>query len=403
MSELINAKTDRNDLRRHLLTTVSALALIGSLSAAPDAKADDADRPTVWVELGGQLEQMQGGQEPFAPSALTAAMPPTFLSLQNAQKPLLFSYGGEGAVSFEPEGSDWVFSASIRYGRSNGARQHHQITPNGKVYFDLKTPFTFVHSLYPMSRVKFEDLDAKQNEAHTVVDFQAGKDVGLGIFGHHGSSVLSGGIRFAQFTSKSSVNLHMEPDLQYPVPTAPITNVTGFRSWYLAKVHFHDDALLANSERSFRGFGPSLAWKASAPFVGNSDRGEIALDWGANAAILFGRQKANGHHQTTVLSYYKTAQSRNHIHGYVIGAAVFGTVSVIPHNNAAPINRARTVIVPNLGGFAGLSFQRANAKVSFGYRADFFFGAMDGGIDTAKKENRGFYGPFASVSVGLGG
>jgi hypothetical protein len=37
------------------------------------------------------------------------------------------------------------------------------------------------------------------------------------------------------------------------------------------------------------------------------------------------------------------------------------------------------------------------------YRADFFFGAMDGGIDTAKKENVGFYGPFATISIGLGG
>jgi hypothetical protein len=28
---------------------------------------------------------------------------------------------------------------------------------------------------------------------------------------------------------------------------------------------------------------------------------------------------------------------------------------------------------------------------------------MDGGIDTAKMENVGFYGPFASVSVEIGG
>ncbi len=59
--------------------------------------------------------------------------------------------------------------------------------------------------------------------------------------------------------------------------------------------------------------------------------------------------------------------------------------------------------MPNLGGFAGISFIFQSAKVSLGYRADFFFGAMDGGIDTAKNENVGFYGPFASVSVGLGG
>jgi hypothetical protein len=60
-------------------------------------------------------------------------------------------------------------------------------------------------------------------------------------------------------------------------------------------------------------------------------------------------------------------------------------------------------VVPDLGGFAGLSWCVPNAKVAIGYRADFFFGAMDGGIDGAHRENVGFYGPFASISVGLGG
>jgi hypothetical protein len=60
-------------------------------------------------------------------------------------------------------------------------------------------------------------------------------------------------------------------------------------------------------------------------------------------------------------------------------------------------------MVPNLGGFAGISFKYPDAKVSFGYRADFFFGAMDSGIDVVHKENRGFYGPFATISVGIGG
>ena len=49
--------------------------------------------------------------------------------------------------------------------------------------------------------------------------------------------------------------------------------------------------------------------------------------------------------------------------------------------------------VPNVGGFAGLSFNYADAKISFGYKADFFFGAIDGGIDTRKNENRGFSAP----------
>jgi hypothetical protein len=65
--------------------------------------------------------------------------------------------------------------------------------------------------------------------------------------------------------------------------------------------------------------------------------------------------------------------------------------------------RARTVIVPNAGGFAGFSLTVPNARFNIGYRADFFFGAMDGGIDARKSENIASYGPFASISIGLGG
>ncbi len=57
--------------------------------------------------------------------------------------------------------------------------------------------------------------------------------------------------------------------------------------------------------------------------------------------------------------------------------------------------------MPNVGGFAGLSYNFPNAKVSIGYRGDFFFGAIDGGLDTTQKETRGFYGPFATISVGF--
>jgi len=59
--------------------------------------------------------------------------------------------------------------------------------------------------------------------------------------------------------------------------------------------------------------------------------------------------------------------------------------------------------VPNAGGTAGISVRYPNAKLTLGYRADFFFGAMDGGVDARKSETRGFYGPFATVSMGFGG
>jgi hypothetical protein len=67
------------------------------------------------------------------------------------------------------------------------------------------------------------------------------------------------------------------------------------------------------------------------------------------------------------------------------------------------MERSRSVVVPNVGGFVGMSLRFPNAKVSLGYRIDAFFGAMDGGIDTRKTYDRDFYGPFATISIGLGG
>ena len=73
------------------------------------------------------------------------------------------------------------------------------------------------------------------------------------------------------------------------------------------------------------------------------------------------------------------------------------------YTNVTNPDRSRSVVVPNIGALAGLSFNFSNAKVSLGYRADFFFGAMDMGIDTRDTSNVVFHGPYASVSIGLGG
>ncbi len=121
----------------------------------------------------------------------------------------------------------------------------------------------------------------------------------------------------------------------------------------------------------------------------------IALDWGANAAVLFGRQKAIVHHQITAQYHKGSYQLGGH-------SSQHPRITLYRYDTNVP-PRSRMVTVPNVGGFAGLSYQFNNAKLSLGYRGDFFFGAMDGGIDAARAENRAFYGPFASVSIGIGG
>lgn len=58
---------------------------------------------------------------------------------------------------------------------------------------------------------------------------------------------------------------------------------------------------------------------------------------------------------------------------------------------------------PNLGNYSGVSWRYQNAKISLGYRADFFFGAIDGGIDKRHSESLNMSGPFATISFGWGG
>jgi iron complex outermembrane recepter protein len=410
MSELINTKNSQCNFRWRLLASVSMATLVtAGFGASSVAAGEDANRPTVWIELGGQLERTDASSEVFSPPFMDSITQPNLLSALDVQKPSKYSVGAEGKLSFQPEGSDWVFSASLRYGRSNGSKAQHQQTPNAKIPFYIPSFKSKYGLKYPSSHVRFADGKSSHREQHLTLDFMAGKDVGLGMFGNGGTSIFSAGVRVAQLNSRGNVNLHAEPDVQYP--TAAITSVAGFLAFRSSHLHFHDYAAMAVDQRSFHGLGPSIAWNASAPFMGNRDHAELTFDWEGNAALLFGRQKASGQHQTTAKTYNRSMWiARNadgNVHpGYFSGGTQNPGGAVGPaaqHTNSVTFNRARSVVVPNIGGAIGVSLKWPNAKVSLGYRADFFFGAMDGGLDTAKSENRGFYGPFATISVGLGG
>jgi hypothetical protein len=391
MSELMNTLASGKNFRWQLLATVSALALLGSVYGTDKARAaDDGDHPAIWVELGGQLESLNAGEEKFAPSFLfsTPRPEPETISPLSVGHPPRFSIGGEGKISFEPDDTNWVFSASVRYGRSNASQHLRQQSPYPTKPVNQTLISRYPGEINPKYRhaLQFMDTTQQNREAHAILDFQAGKDVGLGMFGGSSSSILSLGVRFAQFGSRAHVAFKSDPDAHptfyYFGPYKSIKQALGGI--------YHSNAASADIARSFRGIGPAISWNASAPAVGNPANGQIALDWGANAAVLFGRQKAFIHHQTT-----------GHYHKGKYEA--YNPPSTPIHTAPPDKLRARTVTVPNIGGFAGFTFRLQNFKLNAGYRADLFFGAMDGGIETAKKENRGFYGPFATVSVGLGG
>ena len=390
MSELINTQKNHSDFRWQLLASVSALVLIGALRAPQANAASGDDKPSVWLELGGQLERVDGGNNPYLPAFTTVSPTPVPfgpVSPAQSQTAPRYSYGGEGKLTFTPDDSNWVFSAGIRYGRSNGKKHIHQ--QSAKTQSVVNPKYQFSPTVYPTPTIiatapRFFDSKVTHNESHFVLDFMAGKDVGLGMFGRGGTSTFSAGLRYAQFTYRRHVEMIARPDPE----------IYEYHLGYFSlPVTRHNDFFgKADDRSSFQGIGPSLAWNASAQIAGHEDQA-VTVDWGVNGALLFGRQKARGTHEETH-NYYQAK--------YYQTVPPYG-LQQISHHGPLPHDRHKSVIVPNLGGFAGLSYRYRDAKVSFGYRADFFFGAMDVGIDAARKVDRDFHGPFAKISIGLGG
>jgi iron complex outermembrane receptor protein len=370
MKKMMNVRSTK--YRGQLLATASVFVLLTASANCAEAGGNESGRPPLWIDLGWQFERGGGGQELFAPAFVGSIVSAGFTSPLKVENVLPWSYGADGKISYQPSGSDWLFSASVRYGRARGRHTIHEQTAGAPrtehfgSYYQMLTPGV----------KRFAQTKAENAETHTIIDFQAGKDIGMGLFGQGSVSVLSAGVRYAQIKFGSHSEINADPDKYLA------TNLL-----YGAFNHLY--AATNDETRDFKGLGPTLSWSGSTPLAGNLQDGAIVLDWGVNAGLLFGKQKATGQHQSG-FDYYKTAPS-------------VGKYQSHSHPPAIPHDRSRSVTVPNLGGFAGLSLDWSNAKISLGYRADVFFGAVDGGIDTRKSENRGFYGPFASISIGVGG
>jgi len=364
MSELVNARDNRATIRWKLLTGASALALTGYISSTALAKAEDSGHPVLWLDLGGQFQQLTDPSETWVPANLPPVIDHPVAPAAN-QTPRI-GYDASAGLTFQPEGSDWSFSASIKYGKAKrGPKFAHDQTYKTKPR----------EGKYVITTYAFTNLHAVEETKHLILDFSAGEDVGIGLFGSHASSDVKFGIRIAQFHDRSDG--FMTAQTSVPAKYAGSSAQGKIISAYV------------HSRRSFDGAGPSIAWNSAVPIVG-SMRDGLTIDWGANAAFLFGRQKTKVTTHNQKIGYVGFTSAGTHL------------ASTVITNATRPYSRAKHVTVPNLGGIVALSFRKGNAKVSFGYKADFFFNAIDGGIATRKTENRGFYGPFATLSVGLG-
>ena len=184
MSELMNVRNGKRDFRWQLLSTVSTLALLAAVYGTSESKAadQDSDRPTVWIELGGQLERVSGQGEIFPVGFLEANSASSVLkptSPLQAENPSPFNFAEEGKISFQPEGSDWVFSVAVNYGRSsNFKRVDYQTKGIHYKYYKNGVPEGNIRGTDD-----FANTQVHHWESHAILDFSVGKDVGLGILG----------------------------------------------------------------------------------------------------------------------------------------------------------------------------------------------------------------------------
>jgi len=394
MSELINTQNKPANIRLGLLATTSAIVLAACVASVTEVNA--ADRPTLWIEGGWHFDNVTGSNETFVPpldSLTTAGYPseptdanflgqgsggfPSFTDMENV---LGRSSGVEGSISFQPKGSNWIFNVSARYGRTHSKRNivQRKDIAGEPAYI---TYLSGIRNLKTPTHTNYVEQSADNTEAHTILDFKVGRDVGLGLFGERTESVLSFGARYVQMNTTSKGHSYAAPAVRFYHLK---THYFGGVKYYNAAFHQKSSSFLQRYS-SLRALGPSLSWSNTTGLWGDVPDGQLAVDWGVNAALLFGRQKAKVHHDSAATNFHGT--------------------QTLHYTQLGTVNRtqSRRVIVPNLGGFAGLSYRFPNAKLSAGYRADFFFGAMDRGLDTRESVTTGFHGPYATISIGLGG
>jgi hypothetical protein len=362
MMQSMQTQKYKGQLHRRLLATVSATALLACAATARQVHAADSDHAMVWIEMGGAFDKMTADDTRWLPPNMTPALtnppPGPFGSLPTT------GYDADLKISLTPNNFDWIFSAAIRYGRAlSGPKRSHDQSYDYTIHTAQGVPIK-----YYLTNWDFANTAQRSKSSHMMLDFQASRDVGLGLFG--GKSQLGFGVRVAKLNE--SANGHLTAFVSAPAKYSP--GETAHKADFLAK-------------HSFSGIGPQVTWDASTSFAGNLTEG-FSFDWGATAALLFGRQKAN-------VSLHTKDERYVSVYAYKLG-----NKDILSQSTENP-RRSHNAMVPNLGGFAALSWRLPNAKVSIGYKADFFFNAIDGGIDARKNENRGFYGPYASISIGI--
>lgn len=306
-----------------LLCSVSALALFAALGWARRAEASEIAGGAWSVELDGRYDiDATGRSQNFTPSP---GIPDSAIDTRNG-------HDTGGKITFQPTGSPFSYAMSIRYGR----------TQNASRSFADSHPTSF--GTYNQA------VDENQHISHTTVDFEVGKDVGIGLFGS-GTTTVGGGLRYAHFDAVTRGNFSTSSKYTHRAGQFKV-------------------------ERRSNLLGPRLFARTTSPLPGSLGEQGFSLGLGAGAGVLFGRQSTKNELDLTS-----------------------GTAGPF-----AEFSRSKQVTVPTLDASAQVnwSIPQSPLTLSAGYRYDGAYHVLDGGSAASRNEiNSVQHGPFLGLTLKL--
>jgi len=249
------------DLRRKLLGTASAVALLALTQTPEQAHAQDSGQH-IWLDLTGQYDMNSGKRTVYGEPFDNGSEDHQFFPLIGQKA------GGDGTIGLTLQEDEWYFNLAFNYGRTGTSRAEFSSSYDTYKYRSTVKIGRYHH---------YADGEARHNESHKMLDFTIGQDVGLGMFGMDGTSILSAGVRWANFDA-TTIGRFFYGENKYSYPGGSfLYNV--YNTEFNREVH-----------QTFNGIGPMISWKGSTPLADPA----WSFEWGASAAILFGPHSIHG-------------------------------------------------------------------------------------------------------------
>jgi len=339
--------------RARLFWQVSALVLIatGVSERKAEAAPGQAD--------GGLTIDVQGGLDFNDTGPINGlfggsnALPPTEYGKSGGLKPGE-GYQFGGTITYQQPGTPWSFGVGARYGRVKGG--------SGSGHFASSSAYHAYNTKYyarTHSQTTHENLTSS---THYIIDFDIGRDVGVGLFGR-GVTTAGAGVRYAHFDA--TVTGSFATSQKYGEP-----------AYYSSRDFQFSRNGTFTARHTTDAVGPRVFVKTVSPLPGDSG---LSLDAGAGGGILFGRQTV-----------------KSHVDSHVTFSTGSGSYAGVP-----VANRSSSQTIPNVDGYLQISWKPASSPLSvgIGYRVDAYFTAMDAGYAQSREVDIISHGPYLDISL----